>query len=178
MKKNLLFILGLFLAVSFIACDKDDDDERNDISERDRAFARQVAQINLGEIEGGEIAVDRAWDNEVELYGSMMITDHTQAQRELDSITRNLSIALPNETDQKHKDMANMLRTIPEEEFDSTYIHKMIEGHEEAINLFQDQLNNGDNQHIRSYAAKYIDIIREHRDRAITIANNLNAERF
>jgi putative membrane protein len=168
MKKQFLCLLavGCFLT----ACDKDDDDDMN---QKDRDFMTHASYINFGEVDAGNLAMQRAGDSAITHYGNMMINDHSMAQNDLTTIAANYDVQLPAETDQEHKNMANMLMMLQGDAFDSTYIYMMVQGHDKAISLHQDEVQNGYNQDVKEYAAEKLVKIQHHRALADSIAKAL-----
>jgi putative membrane protein len=80
----------------------------------------------------------------------MTITDHGQMQNQLLSLANNWGVYLSNETDQEHKDMKAMLMALIGRSFDSTYIYMMVSGHDKAIALFQEEIDNGRSETLKS----------------------------
>ncbi len=133
----------------------------------------QATYIHIGEIAAGNIAQQRASDSAIKHYGDMMIADHTDAQHRLDRIADAVDYLLPKDTDQEHKDMAALLATLSGRAFDSTYICKMVEGHDKAIVLYEDEGRNGSHSALREYAALTVATIRQHRAKADSMARAL-----
>jgi putative membrane protein len=158
---------ALLLASS---CDKDEQDR---LTQKDKDFMTRATYINLGEIYSGNITQERASDVSVKEYGSMMITDHANAQERIAKIASSADYTLPQDTDQEHKTLGEMLSTLSGPQFDSTYLYKMVEGHDKAISLYDDEAANGSDAETKQYAASTVDIIRHHRMKADSLAKAL-----
>lgn len=172
MKKelNYFIILAAFTFLILSSCDKDDDE---DMSQKDRDFMRQATFINFGEIDAGNIALQHGTESSVKMYGNMMVTDHAAAQNDLLSIAMRYNVQLPDETDQEHKDMAALLMTLNGNVFDSTYLYKMISGHDKAIMLHEDEIRNGNHKDVKHYASAKLATIQHHRAHADSLARAL-----
>ena len=172
MKKTFL-LLGTAACFVFTSCDKEDNDDTNT---QDTTFMNQATYINLGEIASGEIAKTKASEAVVKEFGEMMITDHTTAHNDLKTVAERINHTLPGDTDKKHKDMAALLMSLDGRAFDSTYMHMMVKGHNEAIMLHEQQLMGGDNPAVVAYAENKIRVIKHHRMMADSIARVLFPE--
>jgi len=159
------------------ACTDDDGKDVSstfNLSSHDKQYIDQVAYINLGEIEAGNIARAKATNTAVIEYGNMMVNDHTQAQSALVVLASQKNhTSLPTQTDQSHKDMSTHLNALSGEAFDSTYIYMMSEGHSKAIALFQEQMNSSTDAGVKKYAAQYLPVIQQHKRTADSLATVL-----
>jgi putative membrane protein len=172
MKQITFLIVALVVCLNIIGCTKNDDkNNTNPLSQADKDFLNKVTYTNLGEVEAGNIAQARGINSAVINYGMMMENDHSAAHDQLKSIAEDYNYSLPGETDQEHKDMAAMLNSLSGDVFDSTYIHKMIEGHDKAITLLQNEISSGQNTAVKAYASEKLPTIQHHRHMADSIAN-------
>lgn len=133
----------------------------------------RATYVNLGEINAGNLAVQQAVNSAVKGYGQTMIADHSMAHTDMIAIAGNEGVQLPAETDQEHKDMAVMLSMQQGEAFDSMYIYMMVTGHDKAITLHEHEIQNGQSEEVRQYAADKLEKIRHHRMMADSIAHAL-----
>ena len=168
--KNLFYLSCLAAAVTFTACDKDDDIKLNDT---DRNFMTQAAISNLAEIEAGQLASTMGQKDSVKKYGAMMVMEHQPAYNSLDSIAKLRSVTIPTTVDAENAAIKQRLMTYTGRTFDTAYINSQIAGHQKTINLFQNEIANGSDEGLRSYATKLIPHIQEHFATANTIKGKL-----
>jgi len=128
----------------------------------DRLFMQKAAHINIGEVKGGHLAHTRAVNASVRDYAQHMIEDHSSANNELKSLAARKGVRLPNDTDQKHKAVANRLAKLSGAPFDRAYMAAMVKGHQDAILLFQNQARNGKDPDARAWAAKMLPGLQKH----------------
>jgi len=143
----------------------------------DRQFMMKAAHINIGEVKGGELAQTRAVNAYVRDYAQHMIEDHSSANMKLKQLASSEGVNLPNDTDQKHKVVANRLAKLSGAPFDRAYMLAMVRGHKEAIMIFQNQAKNGRDPEIRSFAAGMIPGLRMHLSMAQDIYNSRSVQR-
>lgn len=145
---------------------------RGRVSRADRTFMVQAAQINIGEVQGGRLAHTRAVNASVRDYAQMLIEDHSSANNQLKRLAAQKGVNLPNDTDRKHKAVANRLAKFSGAPFDRAYTRAMVIGHQQAIALFQRYLRTGTDPDVRSYAAKMLPGLRKHLHHARQLANS------
>lgn len=170
--KNLVLIAAFAATAAWTACSKDDD-VNPELSQQDRDFMMRATHGNLAEIELGEMAQQKATDDSVSMFGTMMISDHSGAHAELDSIARSVNYPLPTDLDAMHQAVRLRLDTLQGFAFDTAYINQQIMDHQRTITLFEAQANQGSYQPLRAYANKYLPAIRDHHEMAQNIANSL-----
>ncbi len=168
-------LLGLMTAtIVFTACEKDDDDNNgNTLNQQDRDFMMMAAYGNNAEIAAGQMAAQKGMNLSVRSYGQMMVSDHTVAQAELDSIADLLDVNLPQGLDSAHQALAAQLAAATGYTFDSLYINSQLMDHQVMMNLMQTEINNGSHQSARGYAQKYLPKIEMHHHMADSIKNDL-----
>lgn len=164
--KRLFFLLTAATAITFSACTKDKDDV-NTLNDTDKSFMTQAAYSNNAEVAAGALAASKSGNTEISNFGQMMVTDHTEAQTELSSLATSVSVTLPDGMDDAHIALINDLTINTGVEFDTLYISSQIKDHQEAITLFQNEINNGSNTRVKAYAQKYLPKLQAHLQSAI-----------
>jgi putative membrane protein len=166
-------IITIFSITALMSCDKDDDPTTEKYSAKDKEFMTKATYTNIGEINSGNLALQKATSQAVNNFASMMITDHTNAQTQLQNLAQPNGQILPSDTDQEHKDMTAMLSSLSGDAFDSTYMYMMVAGHDKAIALHQDEIQNGSDPDLKNFASEKILVIQHHRMMADSIAHAL-----
>src|SRR5262245_38225061 len=70
-----------------------------DVSGGDKDFVKDAANVNLGEVELGRLATEKASDPEVRKFGQMMIADHTVSEEGLKALATESHIPVPANVD-------------------------------------------------------------------------------
>jgi len=168
--KRLALAATAIVSLCFASCDKDSDNDL-DLNLTDRQFVMMTSMGNTAEINAGNIAYNKATDQEVKMFGQMMVQEHTVAQNELKGIASQLRLHAPETLDSMHLAMANMLMAAPVGfQFDSMYIHSQVMDHQQTIALFQNEIENGSHPWLVRYAEKYLPKIQMHHHMADSIA--------
>jgi putative membrane protein len=148
------------------------DAARRSRSNPDRLFMVKAAHINIGEVKGGQLALTRAVNASVRDYAQMMIRDHSQANVQLKRLAAQEGVRLPNDTDQKHKALANRLAKLSGAPFDRAFMQAMVQGHRNAIALFTNEAQNGRDPQVRAWASATLPALRKHLQHAQQLANS------
>lgn len=127
---------------------------------QDRTFATRAAESGHAEVALGEIGEEKAQHDRVRQFAERMVADHTKANQELMSIAENKGITLPDETPQASA--AAALQNMSGEQFDRAFMQRMVEDHEKAVELFEQEAKNGQDEELKAFAEKQLPILREH----------------
>lgn len=130
-----------------------------------QSFTNQVAVINKAEVELGQMALKNASDSKVKEFAQRMITDHTSATKQLQSLAAKHSLDVPQQLDTEHQALKDKLSKLNGEKFDKEYTKAMAKGHEKAMTLFESasrdtQLPND----LKQFAATTLPTLKEHHE--------------
>jgi putative membrane protein len=98
-----------------------------------------------------------------------MVDDHSQANEKLKETVNaeNLSDLLPKDSlDAKHQDTMDKLEKADAARFDGEYVKAQKKAHEEAVTLFREYVNRGDNAGIRQFATQTLPTLEKHQEHA------------
>lgn len=169
--KKVTLIASLVMAVFMCACDKDDNDNNSSsFNATDKEFMLKAAYGNHAEISAGQVAGSKAMKDSIKMFGQMMVADHTMSQQSLDSIAGAFSMSTPTTADSMHIAMLAQMSQLSGYTFDTAYIHAQVTDHQKTIDLFQDELNNGNNQWLKNYVNRYLPAIQMHYNMATSLS--------
>lgn len=158
---------------------KDDDDEIEVINSNlppvDRNFVVNAAQSNLSEIDMGNLALQKATNADVKAFAQNMVTMHTNAQNQLKTLGTTKNITIPDQLDEEHKAIRDRLNGLSGVEFDKAYINTQITGHQKTSAMMQTEIDNGQDNELKSYATVSKPVVDQHLTQAqeIKTENNL-----
>lgn len=107
----------------------------------DDEFVRDVAMMNLTEVELSRIALNKAASNDVKLFAQRMVDEHEAAASKLRDVLSGQSIQLPTQLDEKHKEAADDLTKKQGPDFDRDYAKAMVEGHQDLAAKLESRLD-------------------------------------
>lgn len=135
---------------------------------RDTDFAIEAADGGMLEVQLGTYAAANATSPDVKKFGQMMVDDHTKANEELKTLAAQKGIALPAALSDKHQDKYDDLVAKKGAEFDEEYMEFMVKDHEDDIDAFEKEANDGNDTEIKTWASGKVATLRHHLDMAKT----------
>lgn len=127
----------------------------------DTKFVKEAAIGGMTEVQLGKLAVKNASSEKVKDFGQKMIDDHTKAADELKSVASKDNITLPTVLDPKHQAIVDKMSSLNGTAFDRAYMQNMVKDHQQDVNDFQREANNG-NGDLKSFAGKTLPTLQEH----------------
>lgn len=175
--KMSLYTATLVGAFTFVSCNqnmdsKDTDSKEiaednndaklSDAKEDDADFLVSAAEINLEEIQLGQLAQKNSKMSDVIELGKMMEVDHTKAQKELQALATRKQIDIPSTLTDDGMDAYNKLKDKYGKDFDNDYCDMMVKGHKGAIDKFEKASNDTKDPDIKSWAETMLISLKAH----------------
>jgi len=168
--KSLTAVMGTMAVISSMATLAHADEKMN---ATDRQFTTKVSQGNIAEIKTSQLALKKSGNKRVRMIATMLIQQHGVAQKDLKSVARLHTVSIPADTDPMHRREYRMLSRMSGTSFDKAYMKGQVRDHNATIALFNKELSNGNETHVRSFAAKYLPDIQNHTGMIHNVASNL-----
>ena len=125
-------------------------------------FVVAAGVSNMFEIESSRIAEQRAKNQEVKAFATQMIADHTKAGDEMKAVVQKIGLEAPTELDEEHNQKLATLRDEADDDFDATYVDQQVEAHEQAVALFTNYAQSGDQAELKAFAQKTLPVLQRH----------------
>jgi putative membrane protein len=148
---------------------------QGNVSQTDQDFAVKAHQANLAEIKAGQLAQQRAANNEVKQFAQRIVDDHTNADNRLQQIATQKGIKLPNDVDQTQKADQDQLSQLSGTAFDQAFVRNQMRDHQKAMSLFQSEASNGQDPDLKSFASSTISALQQHGQMANSIQSRIGA---
>jgi putative membrane protein len=103
-----------------------------------------------------------------------MIEDHTKANEQLTSITTGLGVEVPKTLDSEHERLRQKLQTLHGKAFDDQYMRDMVEDHNKAVKLFQQEERSGHNAELKQFAQRTLPTLEDHQKMALELSRKLS----
>lgn len=132
------------------------------MSMTDQKFVKEAAQGGMAEVELGQLAVQKASNQDVKKFGQRMVDDHGKANDKLKEIASIKGITLPASPDAKQKATKERLSKLSGEQFDKAYMTDMLKDHKKDVAAFQNESNTGKDSDIKNFAAETLPTLRDH----------------
>jgi putative membrane protein len=143
------------------------------LDQEDKTFVREAAIGGMAEVEFSKVA-QKSENGDVKRFAERMIEDHTRANEQLTSIATGLGVDMPKALDSEHERMRQKLQTLHGKAFDDQYTHAMVEDHNKAVKLFQQEERSGHNTELKQFAQKTSPTLDEHQKMALELSRKLS----
>jgi putative membrane protein len=172
MKAGLLLLTSLCLLVLGRAAPPafGQDDS---LSPAGKSFIKEVASVNLMEVQLGQTARDKGSAREVRDYGDLMVREHTRANEELKTIAARSNLKLPLQVERKHTLMIARLSKLSGGEFDREYLQTMVKNHLNSTARFKKATKGVKDRDLNVWAATTLPMLQHHLQLAKDVALKL-----
>src|SRR5215210_6116902 len=123
-------------------------------------FVTKAASSSLFEIQSSQSALQQSQNNQVRDFAQRMIQDHIKASDQLKAAAQGQTV--PTTPDAEHAQMLQQLNGASGGDFDRRYVQLQLTGHQEAVALFDQYAQNGDNPQLKQFAQQALPDLREH----------------
>ncbi|WP_040261049.1 MULTISPECIES: DUF4142 domain-containing protein [Pseudomonas] len=132
-------------------------------------FVDDASAKGIAEIEAGKSALQKSQSQDVKTFAQMMIDDHTKANEKLKSIAtqKKLEVASDAELMDKAK---KMILDIRDESFDRSYANNQVKAHEQTIEIFKKEANEGKDADLKAFAKETLPKLEAHLQAAKKLA--------
>jgi putative membrane protein len=128
-------------------------------------FVSNAAIANMYEIEAAKMALQRSNNAAVKKAADMILKDHEAAGAEMKTVVAGVpGVTLPTALDERHQGLLDNLRGASNTDFDRVYLDQQTSAHQEALTLFGDYADHGDNAALKAFAAKVKPKLQMHLD--------------
>ena len=127
-------------------------------------FVKKVAVSDMFEVESSQLALDKKPDRDTKPFAQKMVKDHTKTTKELKRLVERGKVKadLPTAMDAEYQKKLDELRALNGQEFDVAYDKAQLQGHKDAVALFESYAKNGDNPDLKKWAAKTLPHLKQH----------------
>ncbi len=140
----------------------------------DTDFVKNAAKGNLAEVEMGRLALQKASNPEVKQFASLMIRDHTKANRELSALAASKGVDVPKSASLGEDVSYAHLKMLSGKSFDDAYVKMMVEDHKEDVGAFQKAADNSQDPGVKRFAAKTLPVLQGHLNKIEKIQGDFN----
>ena len=144
------------------------DAKFDNAKEDDAKFLVSAAEINLEEINLGQLAQNNSMNADVKSLGKMMETEHTKALSDLQALAAKKQITIPTALTDDGMSASKKLMEMKASKFDKEYCDMMVNGHKDAISKFEKASTDATDADIRNWASSMLPALRTHLDHSLT----------
>ena len=141
-----------------------------------QGFLQKAAEGQQAEIALGELASERAGNQEVKQFGAQMIEDHRKTSAEIRQLAFKEGVILPTKLTGKHKDKQEQFARLSGREFDQAYIGYMLRDHRKDVKEFERHLKAIKDPQVQQWAEGTLPLLRQHLRQAQQIASAIGLD--
>ena len=135
---------------------------RAEVSGADKEFLKKASDINVAEVQAGELAQKKGTSSQVKMMAEHIVKDHKKAEEELQKLAKSKGVELKEETPASKKKEESALEKASGEKFDNEFMEQQAKGHETAIKLFETEAKKGSDPDVKAWAEKMIPGLKSH----------------
>jgi putative membrane protein len=128
----------------------------------DASFIKKAANINMTEVQLGKIAQEKGQAADVKSFGDRMVKDHSKLNDQLKTVAQAVNAKMPEKINAKHKALIDELSKLNGADFDKSYAEKMVDGHKNAIKLFEKAQAKVTQPDLKKYIDEALPTLKEH----------------
>jgi len=136
----------------------------------DNDFLAKIAACNHAEVEIGKLAATRASSEKVKDFAQNLVKEHQKVHERVADLMKNRKIAMLTGLDKDGQAQVQKLTKLEGKEFDRTFLNDAITEHRTAITLFENQIKNGKDKDISTFAQETLPALQNHMKRAEELA--------
>ena len=149
---------------------------QTDLSEDENKFIQEAAAGGMLEVELANQALQKSKNPKVKAFAQMMVTDHSNANMELQKVAANKGLKLPATFPAEQQKHLDMMKEFADRGFDRQYMEMMESQHVATLALFRKAAQYGDID-IKNFANKTIPVLEKHHKEATTLNEEIQKQK-
>jgi predicted outer membrane protein len=176
-KRSGAILLSAFCLLGFASCDNDDDEPiLTTVNQQDRNFGMSASQFINAQIAFGQLALDNGQDDSVLEYAQLIKDENSASKIEFAEILDSNDVDMSEGISSDMQTKFDELEQLEGEDFDEAFIDFQIEELDNAISMFENQVDNGENFTIKGFAEKTLSAIKSNRNKAVVVRTEIDLE--
>lgn len=160
MFRRTLLLLALLVPLAVQAADP------VPLHEDDAAFINKATISGLVEIRSSEAALSRKLTADEQAFARQLIADHQKANDELASIAKRKGVTPPTALTADEQEKLAKAGKLKDEDFNEEWLEHQISCHKKAVDLFEDQADDGKDADLKAFAVKHLPTLKGHLETA------------
>ncbi|MDG6095433.1 DUF4142 domain-containing protein [Acetobacter sp. AN02] len=141
------------------------------LSDADAAFVQKASAINELDIAIGNLASTNSKNQQVTQFADTLVRDHTDSQTRLTGIATSHNVTLATALNADDQKIVDDLSAKKGTAFDRAFASTVISGHQDAANVYSDEVASTTMEDLKSYASDMATDVQTH----LTEAHKLSA---
>lgn len=143
--------------------------QRTQLSRGDRRSVEKLAKLGMEEVALSKLASERATNPQVRSFAQELVAAHEKVNNELSRLATTKNVVLP--TDERPN--LDKWSRKDADDFDEDYLEKMIDAHEDSVDLLESKLQKADDTEIASFARTNLPAMQDHLRKAKSLKESV-----
>ena len=139
------------------------------VDEASSEFLVKAADGGMAEVEAGKLGQQKATNQRVKAFATMMVSDHTGANAEVKKLAASRNITLPVAPSEDNQQKAAKVSEKTGKDFDKAFMDMMVDDHKKTIDLFEKAENNCKDEEVKTFIRNTLPKLRMHLNAADSI---------
>lgn len=131
-------------------------------SQGDIVFLNAAAQNGMAEVQQGQLAMQKATTPQVRQFGERLVDDHAKISANLAQIAHAENLPLPGRPSDMEQTQLDGLNVMTGPAFDHTFVSDAVQDHEQAIAMFKNEAEIGQDPALRAFAQSTLPVLQSH----------------
>lgn len=136
------------------------------LHEDDLAFINKATIAGMMEVQACETSLKRSLTAEEAAFTKQLVSDHKKANDELASIAKRKGVTPPAGLPADEQAKLSKMAEIKDKDFNEEFLEHQISCHKKAIDLFEDQAEDGKDADLKAFASKTLPTLKAHLETA------------
>lgn len=128
----------------------------------DTTFVQTAGAAGFAEVKLGQLAEQKGSTRAVRDFGNQIVTDHSNAGDQLKAIATRENISLPATLNPGDQATYDRLSKLSGADFDAAFVQQMVQDHQLAVSLFQQEANNSNDSALKNFATLTLPTLQSH----------------
>jgi putative membrane protein len=128
----------------------------------DKAFVKKALEGNVGEIQMGQLALQKSNDDQVKQFAQRMVDDHGKMQDQFKPVAEQMGVKVPDGPSKGQMKKMDKMKALSGDAFDQAYVKDMVKDHKSDANEFKQEAQNTQNPQLKQLATEGGQTIESH----------------
>lgn len=125
-------------------------------------FIKHAYQGNQAEVQMGQLANQKSQNPQVKQLAQRLVTDHTKANQQLQTIAQQSNVTLPEKPDRHHEHALKKLEKLSGSQFDQQFATDQVRDHLKDITEYQNASQKIQDPAVKQYIQQTLPVLQEH----------------
>jgi putative membrane protein len=125
-------------------------------------FIKAAYQYNLFEVKAGQLAQQKAQNQETKDFAQRLVERHQQAVDKLKKLADQKNVQVSDELSAPRQRMLDELSSLSGADFDKKFMNQQLRSHKRALAMYKEASEKNTDTEVKQYAQQTIDTLRQH----------------